>query len=194
MIDRRQNLPPVTYQGTFPRCVGEAFSALAHEMGYKGIDPQELYETAKKHDLFPGENYEGSDLSGGARSVELLGGKLNTLHSCSKHALVSQLSNSSVVVCVKTELLGITGGYHAMLVCGYNPNDDKFIVRNSWGVEWGDNGYTYPTANELEKHVVGQGYGMRSAEKGKKKAQTMVLIGVVVLVALLVSGFALMNI
>jgi len=32
-------------------------------------------------------------------------------------------------------------GGHAMTIVGYNK--DSFIVRNSWGVEWGDMGYTY---------------------------------------------------
>lgn len=34
----------------------------------------------------------------------------------------------------------ILGG-HAMTIVGYN--SDSFIIRNSWGVSWGDNGYTY---------------------------------------------------
>ena len=34
-------------------------------------------------------------------------------------------------------------GGHAMAVVGYN--NDGFIIRNSWGASWGDNGYTlYP--------------------------------------------------
>ena len=32
-------------------------------------------------------------------------------------------------------------GGHAMTVVGYDK--DSFIIRNSWGIEWGDEGYTY---------------------------------------------------
>jgi C1A family cysteine protease len=32
---------------------------------------------------------------------------------------------------------------HAMVICGYNNDDKLFIVRNSWGTEFGDNGYCY---------------------------------------------------
>lgn len=36
-------------------------------------------------------------------------------------------------------------GGHAMLICGYDDtkNGGSFIVRNSWGSEWGDNGNCY---------------------------------------------------
>ncbi|UJR34556.1 hypothetical protein I4U23_027332 [Adineta vaga] len=32
---------------------------------------------------------------------------------------------------------------HAMLAVGYSEKYETFIVRNSWGPEWGDNGYCY---------------------------------------------------
>jgi hypothetical protein len=34
-------------------------------------------------------------------------------------------------------------GGHAMLACGYSDQDQVFVVRNSWGSDWGDNGYCY---------------------------------------------------
>lgn len=34
-------------------------------------------------------------------------------------------------------------GGHAVLICGYNDDGKYFIVRNSWGSDWGDNGYFY---------------------------------------------------
>ncbi|WP_347277935.1 C1 family peptidase [Leptolyngbya sp. FACHB-711] len=36
-----------------------------------------------------------------------------------------------------------THGWHAMLCVGYSDKDRMFIVRNSWGVAWGDRGYCY---------------------------------------------------
>lgn len=32
-------------------------------------------------------------------------------------------------------------GAHAMMLCGYDDNSRRFIVRNSWGTGWGDGGY-----------------------------------------------------
>lgn len=34
-------------------------------------------------------------------------------------------------------------GGHSMLCVGYSDKDQVFIVRNSWGTEWGDSGYCY---------------------------------------------------
>ncbi len=34
-------------------------------------------------------------------------------------------------------------GGHAVILCGYNDNKQEFILRNSWGFYWGDNGYFY---------------------------------------------------
>lgn len=33
--------------------------------------------------------------------------------------------------------------YHAMVICGYSDREGYFIVRNSWGKNYGDNGYCY---------------------------------------------------
>jgi C1A family cysteine protease len=34
-------------------------------------------------------------------------------------------------------------GGHAVLLVGYNKNNNTFIARNSWGTNWGDSGYFY---------------------------------------------------
>lgn len=43
----------------------------------------------------------------------------------------------------KTEQEREEHGWHAMLCVGYLDKDEMFIVRNSWGEEWGDKGYCY---------------------------------------------------
>ncbi|KOY87845.1 peptidase C1 [bacterium 336/3] len=43
----------------------------------------------------------------------------------------------------KTDNVRETHGWHAMLCVGYSDKDKMFIVRNSWGEQWGDRGYCY---------------------------------------------------
>ena len=43
----------------------------------------------------------------------------------------------------KKESVRETDGWHTMLAVGYSDPDKVFIVRNSWGKEWGEKGYCY---------------------------------------------------
>jgi C1A family cysteine protease len=43
----------------------------------------------------------------------------------------------------KSDNVRETHGWHAMLCVGYSDKDRMFIVRNSWGNAWGDQGYCY---------------------------------------------------
>jgi len=44
---------------------------------------------------------------------------------------------------MKLPLRGQPHGVHAVQACGYDDAEECFIVRNSWGVDWGDKGYFY---------------------------------------------------
>lgn len=47
----------------------------------------------------------------------------------------------------------VVGG-HAVLAVGYNDNDQRFLVRNSWGTGWGKQGYfTMPYAYVLSRNL-----------------------------------------
>lgn len=52
-------------------------------------------------------------------------------------------SRGRVPVPKKSEQEREEHGWHAMLCVGYLEKDQLFIVRNSWGTEWGDRGYCY---------------------------------------------------
>ncbi len=45
---------------------------------------------------------------------------------------------------------------HAVSLVGYSKN--YFIVRNSWGTKWGDNGFAY-AGNEYTKNAFTEAYG-----------------------------------
>ncbi len=45
------------------------------------------------------------------------------------------------------------GGGHAMLIVGYDMEEKHFIVRNSWGAGYGDNGYIYIPFDTMQRHA-----------------------------------------
>ncbi|MBS0660531.1 MAG: hypothetical protein JSR82_20105 [Verrucomicrobia bacterium] len=55
---------------------------------------------------------------------------------------------------------------HAMLCVGYSDPDQVFIVRNSWGEDWGDDGYCYIPYNYLinPRHNDGDSWIIRQLE------------------------------
>ncbi|CAF1440317.1 unnamed protein product [Adineta steineri] len=53
-------------------------------------------------------------------------------------------SDSGIVPMPKTNETSRSGhGRHALLIAGYSDASEAFIVRNSWGEDWGDKGYCY---------------------------------------------------
>ena len=47
-------------------------------------------------------------------------------------------------------------GGHAVCLVGYTP--DHFIVRNSWGTQWGDKGFAY-ASNDYAQEAFTEAYG-----------------------------------
>ncbi|MFL6846003.1 MAG: C1 family peptidase [Allosphingosinicella sp.] len=50
-------------------------------------------------------------------------------------------------------------GGHAVAVVGYRA-DGRFIVRNSWGTAWGDNGFAYPSEAYINAAFYNESYGV----------------------------------
>lgn len=52
------------------------------------------------------------------------------------------VTNTGIMPYPKTNKETLLGG-HAVLLVGYNDSTQRFIVKNSWGPNWGDRGYFY---------------------------------------------------
>lgn len=43
--------------------------------------------------------------------------------------------------------------YHGMVICGFSDKDKVLVVRNSWGTDFGDNGYCYIPYSYAQKYI-----------------------------------------
>ena len=72
---------------------------------------------------------------------------------------------------------------HAMVICGYTDREGFFIVRNSWGTAFGDNGYCYlpyeyfRTPNAINQAYVVTGLNIEGFEAGQLPAVDSILDG-----------------
>jgi C1A family cysteine protease len=77
----------------------------------------------------------------------------------------SQTVARSGVLNVPTARERVVGG-HAVMAAGYSDTDRRFIVRNSWGADWGKKGYfTIPYAYLSNRDLSDDFWTIRSAEE-----------------------------
>lgn len=65
------------------------------------------------------------------------------IFGCKLYSSFSQPRRGAIPMPVNKEAKAEQHSAHAILCAGYSDPDQVFIVRNSWGTEWGDKGYCY---------------------------------------------------
>lgn len=50
--------------------------------------------------------------------------------------------------------LDIEVGNHTIVLAGYDDQKERFIIRNSWGIEWGDQGYGYLPYEYIRRYTL----------------------------------------
>lgn len=88
---------------------------------------------------------------------------IDKLATCRNSIDISAVDMDSIKEVKSIEVLDMTfEGYHAMLLVGYeddgqSPGGGYFIVRNSWGGDWGENGYGKMPYAYVELFVISAG-------------------------------------
>lgn len=153
-------------------CVGFAFAAelAARPVEVPGVTNEtglKIYEEARKHDQFPGENYHGSSVLGGVKAVKHLWPtafeSYRWCFSVDDLALAVSYSGPTVIgVNFYRDMYnpdssgyvkpggGLVGG-HAMLVRGINVTLRHFRVLNSWSERWGKNGECFISFDDMHR-------------------------------------------
>lgn len=137
-----------------------------------------IYETAKTIDEFPGENYEGTSVLAGAKVMQARGFIKSYRWAFSIEDIRDAIIQEGPVVIgipwrdgmYETDANGIVKvagklvGGHCLVITGYDPamkiGNRKYEVyrwRNSWGSSYGINGSGYIKANDLAKLLKGVG-------------------------------------
>lgn len=66
-------------------------------------------------------------------------------------------------------------GGHAMCLIGYDDNKQLFEIQNSWGTEWGDNGFVYVNYDDF-KTFCREAYGVFPEQKASTQAAKEIAI------------------
>lgn len=120
------------------------------------------YADAKKHEITSYHRINTTDemrtcLAGGVPFVFGF-----TVYSSFESAAVAR----SGVLNIPTRNETVVGG-HAVMAVGYDDTQQRFIVRNSWGADWGQKGYfTMPYDYLQSRNLSDDFWTIRAAEEG----------------------------
>jgi hypothetical protein len=102
--------------------------------------PPEAYADAMQHQVLQYARVEG-----GRGAIRALAEELPVVFgTVIPQRCFAEAASTGVIPAPTPEELNAPGqGGHAMLIVGYDNNRRLFIVRNSWGGDWGDHGYCW---------------------------------------------------
>jgi len=163
-------------QGPDGQCVGFGISGelAAEPEVVPNIDynfARGIYLDAKLIDEWPGEDYEGTSVLAGAKVAQNRGFYTSYLWADNELDMARTVSNYGPVVIgvdwyenmMDTDSKGFlhpTGevvGGHCVVVIGINVENGYYIIRNSWGQGWGDNGEAKISRADMIKLIAANG-------------------------------------
>lgn len=163
-------------QGNYPHCVGYAWKGwlMASPVRSRLLSPPsgpEIYRQAQRRDEWPGEDYDGTSVRGGAKALEAeidryvwatdVDTVVRFLLDPAGGPIVAGLSWKGGMMDTDARGFVHASGYdvggHAVLLIGVNR--DKGLVRgfNSWGLDWGRVGRFSLSFDDLAKLLADDG-------------------------------------
>jgi hypothetical protein len=170
-------------QGPTSSCVGHAWRAwmsAAPVMTKAGPDAFKIYDEAKFVDEWPGEDYDGTSVRGGAKVLYTAGYIASYVWAWDAETVADFILSGQGTVVMGTEwtyamfepdakgFLHPTGpiaGGHAWLLVGYSRTRGVFRMQNSWGREWSQNGRAWITGEDLQTLIRWDGEAAAAVEQ-----------------------------
>lgn len=161
-------------QGETPQCVGYSWRqwlSSAPIMTKSGPSALSIYSEAQRLDEWPGEDYDGTSVRGGAKALDTRGHIKTYLWASTPDELESWVLNNGPVIVgtnwyndmfypnEKTGMVNPTGflaGGHAYVIIGYNKLLKRYRCVNSWGQNWGQNGRFSISKAHMELLIFGE--------------------------------------
>jgi hypothetical protein len=153
---------PFLDQDDEPACVGFAWAhwldagPIRHSFRLTNRHGMDFYKAAKRHDEWPGEDYDGSSIRGGAKALVELGyASEYRWAKTAEEAAHSILLDGPMVVGFEWTMdmhvprggimraSGRSLGGHAFVLTGVSTKLEMFRVKNSWGRSWADQGRSW---------------------------------------------------
>jgi C1A family cysteine protease len=138
-----------TTEGMYPRDVMRILSNLGaceeKYLPYNKFNNKTTKSIIQKQSLTNALNYKIKGYS----TISTIDGLKKALYLYGPCLIAFPVYNYTMKMWHKSSNEQLIGG-HAMTVVGYNKT--SFIIRNSWGISWGDKGYTYYDFNEFGAH------------------------------------------
>lgn len=119
-------------------CCSESRLALNNKNA-SSLPPDECYRNAKRHFV---KTYGRLKQDLNLMKLVLQTGNLFVFGCSIMDNFHSKEVATSGLISIPTEECRPIGS-QALVACGYDSTNRLFIVRNSWGTDWGDNGYAY---------------------------------------------------
>jgi len=161
-------------QGQTPMCVGYSWAhwvedgPILHTSNiHPIISPVTIYREAQKVDEWPGENYAGTSVRGGAKYLKSIGKISSYLWTFDVNVMVNTVLNVGPVVVGtnwynnmfypdRNGLIKIGGriaGGHAYEINGVDTVKQLFRIKNSWGRSWGQQGHAFISFSDMRRLI-----------------------------------------
>ena len=171
-------------QGNTPQCVAYAWNhwladaPVVHSIN-PVVPPQRLYESAKRLDEWPGENYDGTSVRGGVKALQAAGWVSSYWWTWDVNVLANTILTIGPVVLGTDWFSGMmtpdrngrvsaTGrpvGGHAYVLNGVDTTQRLFRIKNSWGRSWGQGGHAWIGFTDTARLLARQGEACIATER-----------------------------